>query len=148
MSRQGKKKKPKNRNLSKPPDREPNQQNASELLTLSQQQFQGPLPPPEILQEYDTVVEGAAERIIVMAEAQASHRKALEAKALDAQVSDAQSVRKEARLGQIFAFLIAVMGILTGAYVVVKSSGLSGRIAGTVLGGTPSCRHSDRVYLR
>ncbi|MBY0460111.1 MAG: DUF2335 domain-containing protein, partial [Gemmataceae bacterium] len=36
--------------------------------------FQGPLPPPAILAQYNQVLDGAAERIFQMAEKQAAHR--------------------------------------------------------------------------
>lgn len=38
----------------------------------------GPLPDPQSLQRYDDIVPGAAERIIVLAEKQASHRQKIE----------------------------------------------------------------------
>jgi uncharacterized membrane protein len=40
--------------------------------------FSGPLPPPSLLQEYERIVTGAADRIISMAEKQAEHRQFLE----------------------------------------------------------------------
>ena len=36
--------------------------------------FQGPLPHPEILAKYDSILPGAAERILVMAEKEQNHR--------------------------------------------------------------------------
>ena len=41
--------------------------------------FQGPLPLPSHLREYDEIVPGAAERILAMAEKQSVHRRDLEA---------------------------------------------------------------------
>ena len=40
--------------------------------------FLGPLPPPEILAQYEQILPGSAERIMVMAENQAEHRQSLE----------------------------------------------------------------------
>ena len=40
------------------------------MLSLEASSFSGPLPPPELLKQYDEVVPGAAERIISMAEAE------------------------------------------------------------------------------
>ena len=37
--------------------------------------FAGPLPPPEILEQYNRLVPDAAERILTMAETQAAHRR-------------------------------------------------------------------------
>ena len=44
----------------------------------AEQYYSGPLPRPSDLQEYDKVVPGSAERILKMAEQQASHRQQLE----------------------------------------------------------------------
>lgn len=41
-------------------------------------EYSGPLPPPAVLQRYDQVVPGAAERILRMAEGQSKHRQELE----------------------------------------------------------------------
>lgn len=40
----------------------------------AQMEFSGPLPPPQILGQYDEVLPGAAERILRMAEKQQDHR--------------------------------------------------------------------------
>jgi uncharacterized membrane protein len=41
--------------------------------------FSGPLPPPELLRKYDDLHPGLAERIIVMAEKEAEHKKMIDA---------------------------------------------------------------------
>lgn len=41
--------------------------------------YRGPVPPPQLLREYDEVVPGAADRILAMAEMQTMHRVDLEA---------------------------------------------------------------------
>lgn len=46
--------------------------------THIEQHFSGPLPTPATLKEFDTVLPGCAERIVRMAENQASHRQELE----------------------------------------------------------------------
>ena len=43
--------------------------------------FQGPLPPPELLREYNDVLPGAAERIVTMAEQLAQHRMRMQSQA-------------------------------------------------------------------
>jgi uncharacterized membrane protein len=40
--------------------------------------FQGPLPPPDVLERYNLVVPNGAERIMAMAESQVHHRQKLE----------------------------------------------------------------------
>lgn len=49
-------------------------QQERKALKIQQTSFSGPLPPPEILAGYDKVVNGAAERIIRMAEKEMEHR--------------------------------------------------------------------------
>lgn len=70
--------------------------------------FSGPLPPPEILQGYDDVLPGAAERIIAMAERQAAHRQDLERRVIRANITTA-------RLG-IAAGLIITLAVVWFAY--------------------------------
>lgn len=78
-------------------------------------QFSGPLPPPEILEKYDRVLPGAAERIFVMAEQQAQHRRQLEAVVI-------RSDTINAKLGLWLGFLIGLAGIGSGVLIAVYSS--------------------------
>ncbi len=41
-------------------------------------QYSGPIPPPEMMREFDSIVPGAADRILSMAERQEAHRHSLE----------------------------------------------------------------------
>jgi uncharacterized membrane protein len=82
-------------------------------------------PRPEHLARYDTIVPGAAARILQMAEQDAEHQRAMERNALAAAVAD------RAR-GQFFGLAIG-LGAL-GAAVIL---GLYGNAwAGTLLGGS------------
>jgi len=120
---------------SRPPqNNSPQEQKA---LVAVGQQFSGPLPPPEMLAQYDDVTPGAGDRIIAMAEAQSAHRRAVETKGAEAQVEDFKAARAEARLGQVFAFIIAVFGILAGACVIHHGTTGGAQIAGCVIGGVP-----------
>jgi len=47
-------------------------------ITQVTQQFSGPLPHPEILNRYDQIITGAAERILIMAEEDARHQRDIE----------------------------------------------------------------------
>ncbi len=53
-----------------------------------QRYFSGPLPPPEVLAQYNEIVPGAAERILKMAEEQSAHRRRLEDKTISAQLHE------------------------------------------------------------
>ena len=72
--------------------------------TVRIQEFRGPLPPPTDLREYERIVEGAAERILQMAEREqmVAHELAKEA---------ARSVALATRRGQIVG-LISVVSAL------------------------------------
>lgn len=91
----------------------------------------GPIPSPDAIREYEEVVPGSAERIIAMAERQGDHRRRQEQVVLDAQTKNMENMRKERRLGQIFAFLV-VMAVLSVVCYAIKE-GLT--TVACVLGG-------------
>jgi len=68
------------------------------------------LPPPEILQKYNSVVPGLADRIVAQAEKQTTHRIAQEKKLLASNIF-------KSFLGLVFAFLIGALGIGGGLYL-------------------------------
>ena len=84
-----------------------------------QQIYSGPLPQPEDLEKYNTIVPGAAERIIIMAEKQAKHRQELEKIAI-------KSGDRNSLLGQIFGFIIGLAAISAGSYGIYKGVNLGG----------------------
>lgn len=81
--------------------------------------YSGPLPHPRILKGYEEIVPGAAERILTMAENQASHRQDIEKIAINSNV-------KDSRLGVIFAFIIGMTGTIGGIYAIVQGAVVSG----------------------
>ena len=85
----------------------------------------GPLPSPQTLDQYNTIVNGAAERIIAMAEKQASHRQDLEAIVI-------KSGSRDSLLGLIFGLIIGLSTIIGGVICIL--SGYS--TEGTILGGS------------
>lgn len=54
------------------------QQNQTPFFVAQQQIHQGPVPHPDLLQRYDEIVPGAAERLIALAEKEQSHRHSLD----------------------------------------------------------------------
>jgi len=73
---------------------------------VTAQQFSGPVPHPEILQGYDQVLPGAAERILTMAELDQKHQIQLE--------SSAQHLAaKEIKRGQIFGLIVSISAFIT-----------------------------------
>lgn len=68
------------------------------------------IPPPEILQKYNSVVPGLADRIVAQAEKQTFHRISLEKKLLTSNIW-------KSFLGLVFGFLISSLGIGGGLYL-------------------------------
>lgn len=66
-----------------------------------QQAFSGPLPHPDLLEKYNQVLPGLAERIVALAENQSRHRQDLERKVVFAR-------SRNETLGQIFGAIIAL----------------------------------------
>lgn len=79
----------------------------------------GPLPSPQTLAGYEQILPGCADRIVSMAEGEQAHRHAMDRKAVDTWAS-------LARVGQIFAFIIAVVAIACGAVLVGMDKPLEG----------------------
>lgn len=74
-----------------------------EQIHLMQRQYSGPIPPPEMLQEYNNIVPDAAERILAMAEAGAKHQREIEAGLLVADREADKRRHTEVLRGQLFA---------------------------------------------
>lgn len=81
--------------------------------------FSGPLPPPEVLERYNSIVPGAAERILKMAETQSLHRQELEKIAV-------KSGSRDSICG-IVAGVIVCTGVLAlAALAILKGFGRTG----------------------
>lgn len=96
-----------------------------ELVIQIASHFSGPLPHPDVLREYDAIVANGAERIFQGFEAQTKHRLQLEDFAVKSQI-------KQSGRGQIFGFIIAVLGL--GLATVLAIYGFE--ILASVIGGT------------
>src|SRR3989338_3375865 len=72
---------------------EQNKNSEARGMLVQHQEFSGPLPPPEVLRQFDQVVPGAAERIIKMAEQQFAHRTELEKKVIDSDIRQSKQDR-------------------------------------------------------
>ncbi len=71
--------------------------------------FSGPLPPADMLADYDKLIPNGAERLMKMVEAQSSHRQTIEASVIAAQL-------KESGRGQSYAFITTVLLIAAGIW--------------------------------
>jgi uncharacterized membrane protein len=90
----------------KPPN-PPSRREARTAITtqIEESSFSGPIPPPAILEEYDRIIPGAAERILRMAEADAQFQRDITLSALGAEAA-------EVKRGQILGFLIGTFALL------------------------------------
>jgi uncharacterized membrane protein len=91
----------------------------AELTVKETFEFSGPLPPPQLLKGYEEAFAGCAERVVAMAEKQSAHRQALE-KAVVESNCKAQS------RGQWFAFILALVVICGGVYLLAEGRSLEG----------------------
>ena len=106
------------------------------------QQYSGPIPPPVMLEQYNKIVPGAAERILKMAEEQASHRRNLEKQALSTD-------SRNSTFGIVCALLISAGVLFLAGYAIklnqpIAASLISavgiGSLVGTFIYGTCSRR--------
>jgi len=95
--------------VAKPPLRPPPDDNEKELHQVMVR-YEAPLPPPAHLEYYERIKEGAADRIIQMAEGSISH------------------AQKYNYLLLIFAFLIVLIVLISAIILVLKGEGLFGFI--------------------
>lgn len=86
--------------------------------------FEGPIPPPETLQQYENVLPGSAERILKMVENQSLHRQEMEKRLIGARCRDS--------LWGIVAGVIAVLAFATVAwYAIIKGHPTAATFLGT-----------------
>lgn len=119
-------------------------------LTVSATKFSGPLPHPEILARYESILPGAADRIITMAEGEAKHVREMDRLTLEA-------VRTHVHTGQYLGFSIGVLALATSlamavlgyerAAIAIGSTTIIGLVAVFVIGrfkdGQPDSSTTD-----
>lgn len=81
--------------------------------------FSGPLPPPAIIEKYDAVLPGAADRILKMAESQSAHRHELERTVI-------KQNGLKSLLGQVFGLIIAMTVICGGFWMIYLGKSILG----------------------
>lgn len=81
--------------------------------------YSGPLPPPQVLREFEQILPGAAERIFIQFEAQAEHRRRSETKVID-------SNTLSQKLGAISAPVIGLSGVVGGMILVGRGFNITG----------------------
>ena len=93
------------------------QKNSSEQIIVSRQ-FSGPIPSPDAFEKYELIVQGAAERILKMAENEAESRIRNEGKLVDNEVKITNNIVRSSYLGVFFAFA-AVLILSALAYLAI-----------------------------
>ena len=95
------------------------------VAAVSQVTYAGPIPPPEMLARYAQVIPNGGDRIMKMAEQQASHRINLEATVIGNQ-------QRLASRGQVFGLIIGLAALAASVGCVFAGS----PAVGGVIGGT------------
>lgn len=91
-------------------------------------QFSGPIPPPNIINEYEKILPGSADRILAMAEKQSKHRQTMEKMMIQAESRDSL-------LGILFGFLLGIGCVVAAIVMSIVYPSSAGVISGAVLGG-------------
>jgi len=85
------------------------------VLRYLKYEFSGPLPHPRILEQYDEVLPGLAERIVTMAEKEQGHRHAMD-----------RGIMGLFSRGQWFGFIMGIVTLLLGSWLLYEGRDLSG----------------------
>ena len=104
-------------------------------MELVAQHFSGPIPHPIVLEHYEAISPGAADRIIALAESETKHRHSMEIKMLEADIQTSQNslnhIAREVKTGQILGFFIGIFAISAGVYITINGHPVSGALFGT-----------------
>ncbi|MCH7520384.1 MAG: DUF2335 domain-containing protein [Candidatus Marinimicrobia bacterium] len=110
----------KSKSLAKRPSEVGQTAAASTTIVSETATWSGPMPPPEQLQEFENIVPGSAERILIMAENQQDHRKLAESTILSANILDTQRGQYLGSAVSVLAICGAVLAVYLGAHPVVS----------------------------
>lgn len=107
-------------------------ENIEQIITAIQHReelFCGPIPHPDILQGYENTLAGSADRVISMAEKQATHRQELE-------MIETRTNARDSFLSIMAAFTLCLAMILSGVIIVMISKEVGIKIGGLILSGS------------
>jgi uncharacterized membrane protein len=113
---------------------------------LAQASFSGPLPPPGMLERYNSVIPNGADRIMKMAEEQAKHRQSLETSVINANL-------KAQERGQRHAVAVVVVGLAGGVTLIALGKDVAGYVSiigslSTMAGVFLLARHAQKKERR
>ena len=101
--------------------------NKSRILHAS---YSGPLPPPTILDGYETLMPGAAGLIFKTYESEVAHRQATEKEMLRIEAVASKSSSSIMIMGQVFGFTICMAFLASGTYLIANGHEISGALFG------------------
>lgn len=123
----------------------PEEQPETKISLSAESSFRGPLPPPAHMAGYEDVLEGAAHRILAMAESEVGHRHRMESDTLQIQARDLRASQIRTRLGlvcglvTVLAFCTVSLGTILAGYAwpgVAVSATTAGGIVGAFIYGS------------
>lgn len=91
-------------------------------MTLQAVEYQGPLPPPQMLQGYEDIEKGLASRIVAMAEKD-------QQKAFEHREKVLKFQGRDSFLGAIFSFLTVIVTLVVGTILLLNNKDVGGLVA-------------------
>lgn len=110
----------------------PEDMKATAYLAAAIETFRGPLPPPELLRQYNEIVPGSAKQILEGAAAQATHRQSLERTTVEGAAKRADRGLNLGFVSFVLLLAAALVCVLTGhdtagiAFIGIDVAGLVG----------------------
>jgi uncharacterized membrane protein len=99
------------------------QNDNNKQLSIQHVSFSGPVPPPGILEGYERLVPGSAQKFIDAAMEQAKHRRELESKVIDSDI-------RNSKLGLYFGLIIGISGLVSAVITSVYGSEVISAVLG------------------
>lgn len=90
--------------------------------------WHAPLPPPNLLERYDAILPGAADRILQMSEKQQEHTHNLETTAIGIERTVIVSDARRGYFGMTAGFIISVLVILGGIFLIATGHEWAGSV--------------------
>lgn len=109
-------------------DHDVDQQESVTSLVMSQGSLEirrGPLPEPSILSDYDKVLPGLADRIVVMAESEKDHRHRMQSRRLELSA-------RRSLIGLISGLVVALSCIILAVWVTYRGYYIAGTIIASI----------------
>lgn len=107
---------------------DPERPEVQRAIMIAARMYAGPIPPAEMLSEYEALQPGLAERIIGWTEDQQRHRRGLE-------LLTTRGSEKRMDRGQLFSFGIAGLGIIAAAIVASYNTNAAIAVIAVCVGG-------------